>query len=88
MYVLLLTPLYLLLCANLLCELGFAPAIATQEPEVADAVWNQYVPGALADGSLKAVPPPLVAGHGLESVQLAMEKQKEGVSAKKVVVLL
>jgi hypothetical protein len=51
-------------------------------------VWNKYVPGALADGSLQAVPPPLVAGNGLESLQKAMEKQKEGVSAKKVVVLL
>jgi hypothetical protein len=67
---------------------GFAPAISTQEPAVADAVWNQFVPGALADGSLKAVPTPLVAGRGLESVQGAMEKHKEGVSAKKVVVLL
>lgn len=68
--------------------IGFAPAIATKEPEVADAVWNQYVPGALAAGSLRAVPLPLVAGRGLESLQMAMEKQKEGVSARKVVVLL
>lgn len=67
---------------------GFAPAIATQEPEVADRIWNQFVPGALANGSFKAVPPPLVAGRGLESLQMAMEKQKEGVSARKVVVLL
>ncbi|RDI76943.1 hypothetical protein Vi05172_g13044 [Venturia inaequalis] len=66
----------------------FALAIATKEPEVADMLWNHYVPGALADGSLKAVPPPLVAGKGLESLQMAVEKQKEGVSANKVVVLL
>lgn len=46
------------------------------------------MPEALAQGKLQAKPDALVAGHGLENVQMAMDKQKEGVSAKKVVVTL
>jgi hypothetical protein len=49
-------------------------------------VWRDYVPAALADGSLKATPGPIVAGKGLEGLQGALEKQKQGVSAAKVVV--
>jgi len=66
----------------------FAPAIASHEPQVADAIWKEYVPAALTDGSLQATPGPIVAGKGLESLQSAMERQKQGVSAAKVVVTL
>jgi hypothetical protein len=55
---------------------------------VADAVWNNYIPEALADGTLKVRPEPLVVGHGLEKIQDAYERQKQGVSAAKVVVTL
>jgi hypothetical protein len=39
-------------------------------------------------GSLQAVPPPMVVGNGLMSLQMAIERQKEGISAAKVVILL
>ncbi|KAK8231768.1 zinc-binding oxidoreductase-like protein CipB [Phyllosticta capitalensis] len=61
---------------------------ADAHKHVGDAVWRQYVPEALAQGKLQAKPDALVVGHGLENVQMAMDKQKEGVSAKKVVVTL
>ncbi|GAA6053547.1 hypothetical protein JCM3770_005188 [Rhodotorula araucariae] len=53
---------------------------------VARAVYHDYVPAALASGALQAKPDPLVVGAGLESVQRGLDRQKEGVSARKVVV--
>lgn len=66
----------------------FAITIGTQHKQVGEAVWGKFVPKALADGSLKFLPEPLVIGKGLESVQKGMDKNKAGVSAKKVVVEL
>lgn len=51
-------------------------------------IWADFLPKALASGQLKAVPEPLVIGTGLESVQKGMDKNKAGVSAKKVVIEL
>ncbi|KAB2575062.1 Alcohol dehydrogenase superfamily zinc-containing [Lasiodiplodia theobromae] len=56
--------------------------------EVGDAVWRKYVPEALQRGLMQAKPDPLVVGTGLEKIQEAIDRQKAGVSAKKVVVLL
>lgn len=56
--------------------------------EVSEAVYRDFLPAALADGRYAAVPPPLVAGHGLESLQHALDVQRRGVSAAKVVVTL
>ena len=67
---------------------GFAAAIQSQEPEVAQAVWGKYVPEALANGTLKCKPDALVVGRGLENVQAALNKHKQGVSGKKVVLTL
>ncbi|KAK6833546.1 hypothetical protein PG987_008240 [Apiospora arundinis] len=64
----------------------FAITIFTQHPEVGKAVWQDFVPGALASGQLKPAPAPEVVGRGVDSVQAAFDKQKAGVSAKKVVV--
>jgi NADPH:quinone reductase-like Zn-dependent oxidoreductase len=66
----------------------FAIAIADKEPEVAAAVWENWVEDALTSGQLRPQPQPLVVGSGLESVQKALEKQKGGVSNAKVVVTL
>ncbi|GAA6044223.1 hypothetical protein JCM8097_005274 [Rhodosporidiobolus ruineniae] len=67
----------------------FAIAIVTQENgAVARAVYHDYVPAALANGSLQAKPDPLVAGKGLEEVQKGLDRQKQGVSAQKVVVTI
>lgn len=55
---------------------------------VTHPVWESYVPEALQQGKLKCVPEPLVIGKGLENVQKGCDKNKEGVSAKKVVIEL
>ncbi|KAG0652629.1 Zinc-binding alcohol dehydrogenase domain-containing cipB [Hyphodiscus hymeniophilus] len=63
-------------------------AIVTDEPEVADEIWGKYVPWALESGELIPSPKALVVGKGLEDVQKGLDRQKEGVSARKVEVLL
>ena len=56
--------------------------------EVGAVVYADYLPKALAEGKFVAAPEPLVVGKGLESIQEALEVQKKGVSARKVVVSL
>lgn len=51
-------------------------------------MWKDYLPQAMQQGKLKCVPEPLVIGKGLESLQKGCDKNKEGVSAKKVVIEL
>lgn len=51
-------------------------------------LWENFLPKALESGQIKCVPEPLIMGKGLESVQSGLDKNKEGVSAKKVVVEL
>jgi hypothetical protein len=55
---------------------------------VGDAVYRDFLPEALANGRFKAAPEPEVIGHGLDKIQEAMDTQKKGVSARKVVVSL
>lgn len=54
--------------------------------DMVHTLWENYVTKALEEGKLKAVPEPLVIGKGLESVQKGLDKNKAGVSAKKVVI--
>ncbi|KAJ5910069.1 Zinc-binding oxidoreductase [Penicillium tannophilum] len=56
--------------------------------EVSQAVYVNFLPAALGQGLYVAAPEPQVVGNGLESIQKALEIQKKGVSAKKVVVSL
>ena len=56
--------------------------------EVSTAVYADFLPQALADGRYVAAPQAMVVGHGLESLQLALDTQRTGVSARKVVVTL
>ncbi|RDW78321.1 hypothetical protein BP5796_06173 [Coleophoma crateriformis] len=51
-------------------------------------VFEKFLQEALAKGIFIPAPEAVVVGSGLESVQLAMDTQKKGVSAKKVVVTL
>ncbi|KAF7883353.1 uncharacterized protein EAF02_005273 [Botrytis sinoallii] len=74
---------------------NFSPKYVTaftiiQEPNqyVGEAVWKKFVPEGLANGKLQAKPEPYVVGHGLEDLQKALDIQRKGVSAKKVVVTL
>ncbi|KAI9148068.1 Zinc-binding alcohol dehydrogenase domain-containing protein cipB [Paramyrothecium foliicola] len=64
----------------------FANSITSNH--VAKACWQDFLPNALAAGSFKPAPAPLVAGHGLESIQGALDILMGGVSAQKVVVTL
>ena len=56
--------------------------------EVSTLIYERFLPSALADGRYTAAPKAHVVGHGLEAVQLAMDTQRAGVSAQKVVVTL
>lgn len=56
--------------------------------ENSKAIYETYVPEALAKGKFVAAPEPLVAGKGLEHIEAAFALQKKGLSAKKVVVSL
>lgn len=56
--------------------------------EVGTAVYVDYLPQALAEGTFVPAPEPHVVGKGLECIQAGYEMQKKGVSAKKIVVTL
>ncbi|KAI4131074.1 MAG: hypothetical protein LQ338_001395 [Usnochroma carphineum] len=56
--------------------------------EVGPAIYEKFLPQALANGSFVAAPDPHVVGKGLEHMQAALDLQKKGVSATKVVVCL
>ncbi|KAJ5201033.1 hypothetical protein N7449_005836 [Penicillium cf. viridicatum] len=61
-----------------------------QEPNqhIGEGIWGKFVPEALANGRLQAKPDPVLVGTGLKDIQNALDIQKKGVSAKKVVVTL
>lgn len=66
-----------------------ATVIVTPPNEkIGQAIWEDYVPKALASGQLQAKPDPVVVGHGLDKIQRAFDVQKAGVSGKKIVVTL
>ncbi|KAJ0421402.1 chaperonin 10-like protein [Aspergillus carlsbadensis] len=56
--------------------------------DAATPVWREFVTPALESGRLQCLPKPMVVGKGLGSIQGALEKMKEGVSAAKIVVEL
>ena len=58
------------------------------DTELGPAMFESFLPQALATGRIVAAPPPLIAGHGLNAIQPAFERQKQGVSAAKLVVTL
>ncbi|PSK45989.1 hypothetical protein B9Z65_4957 [Elsinoe australis] len=66
----------------------FAATVLNKDKAVAEHVWGKFLYTALEKGSFKPLPEALVIGKGLENVQKATDKNKEGVSAKKVVVEL
>lgn len=64
----------------------FGTSLVTNE--VSHAIYEDFLPDALAQGSYVTAPEPLVVGKGLERVQDALDLHMKGVSAKKVVVSL
>ena len=63
-------------------------ATTIKESEIGPAVFADFLPKALVEGRYLVAPEPWVVGRGLEAVQDGLEKQKRGVSARKVVVTL
>ncbi len=56
--------------------------------DLGPAIYRDFLPKALAQGRYRPAPPPHVVGHGLEAIPAALETQKAGVSATKIVVSL
>jgi NADPH:quinone reductase-like Zn-dependent oxidoreductase len=56
--------------------------------EVGPAIYVDFLPDALAQGRYTAAPPARVVGHGLAQLQHAVDLQKKGLSAEKIVVSL
>jgi hypothetical protein len=54
--------------------------------DVGPAIWRDFLPKALQTGTIVPKPDPTIVGEELRSVQLGLDTQKKGVSAKKVVV--
>jgi len=66
----------------------FTFATGARDNEVGKAIFENFLPMALAEGKYLASPEPHVVGKGLENVQAGLNFLKKGVSAKKVVVSL
>jgi NADPH:quinone reductase-like Zn-dependent oxidoreductase len=63
-------------------------ATSCKDNHVGKAMWEDFLPKALKAGSFVPAPEPLIAGKGLESLQRAVDLQRKGISARKVVVIL
>lgn len=63
-------------------------ANVTLDEKLAQAIWVDFLEPALAQGRLIPQPSPRVIGHGLDKIQDAMDQQRRGVSAVKLVVKL
>jgi NADPH:quinone reductase-like Zn-dependent oxidoreductase len=59
-----------------------------KDNEVGPAVYNDFLPSALADGRYRAAPPATVVGEGLDAITVALQRLREGISAGKYVVSL
>lgn len=56
--------------------------------EVGPAIYETFLPRTLAEGYYQAAPDALVIGHELASIQAALDTQRAGVSAQKIVITL
>ena len=63
-------------------------ASTLKDNEVGPAIFGDFLPKALAQGSYRVAPEPWVIGKGLESLQEGLETQQKGVSAKKIAVTI
>ncbi|GFF57167.1 zinc-binding alcohol dehydrogenase domain-containing protein cipB [Aspergillus udagawae] len=61
-----------------------------QDPHkfIGEWIWGEFLPKALASGRFQAKPDPYLVGNGIMDIQHALDVQKKGVSAKKVIVTL
>lgn len=66
----------------------FVFATTIKDNEVSKIIFEDFLPHALAKGNYKCAPAAEVVGHGLPTLQGALDQLKGGVSAKKLVVTL
>lgn len=57
-----------------------------KDNEVGAAIYADFLPGALASGSYRAAPEPVIAGTGLEAIPAGLERLRKGLSASKLVI--
>ncbi|GAA3634038.1 hypothetical protein GCM10022223_60440 [Kineosporia mesophila] len=69
-------------------RLKFVIGSDLKKNEVAPAIFRDFLPDALAEGRYRPFPPASVAGSSLDDLQHAMDRQRKGVSATKLVVTL
>ena len=55
---------------------------------VSQTIYRDFLPTALAEGRYQAAPQPHIVGEGLDQIQPALNAQRRGVSASKIVVKL
>jgi hypothetical protein len=56
--------------------------------EVGKMIYGDFLPAALQRDRYAAAPPAVIFGHGIDQIPAAIEVQKKGLSAQKLVVLL
>ncbi len=59
-----------------------------KDSAVGPAIWNAFLPDALAGGRYHTAPEPHLTGNGLAAIPAALDQLRRGVSATKLVVLL
>jgi NADPH:quinone reductase-like Zn-dependent oxidoreductase len=71
-------------------DIGFKFVFGTslRENKVGPAIYEDFLPKALSDGTFLAKPDADVVGHGLGDIQKGLDILKRGVSAKKLVISL
>jgi hypothetical protein len=67
---------------------GFVFGTTLMDNEVSQVIYTDFLPQALAEGQFVATPEPVVIGQGLSYIQAGLDAQRQGVSAKKVVISL
>jgi len=69
-------------------QLKYIWGTSLKNNEVSHAIYRDFLPSALADGRYRPAPEPRVIGHGLEHLQRALDIQRQGVSAQKIVITI
>lgn len=59
-----------------------------KDTPIGPAIWNIFLPNALADHRYQTAPAPFVTGYGLEAIPNTLTRLRKGVSAEKLVVTL
>jgi NADPH:quinone reductase-like Zn-dependent oxidoreductase len=57
-----------------------------KDNEVGGAIYNDFLPNALAVGTYRAAPLPVVFGDGLDAIPAGLERLSKGLSAQKLVI--